>query len=276
MLPLRTYAFKHELKSNRLNGRIKYDLKSSNELTSFTESSSFNTWASINKGGLYNSFEVYTSHKETQDLIVGQISNWVQVEKNCDLLPGSSSHSVIFASIDGERVIHNVGWKLDGLYLNTAFKMFRDRANDCEGTPAGLKECTHIYDPLFSVPKNSAIQFLTENSDSYPLYNIDVFTCKLPEWQDELTQELEIAVSYIGSKFPDLKSIHVLKSTDKLSCIVIGACTSIDIHDAFEDIPGYKEHMEKAKKLAVHGTMADLMSKKNPNRLYYVADVNLF
>ena len=128
--------------SNKLESKDIIKLHSSRDLSSSTISPKYSSssWASINRGGPFNSFELYTSHRETQQLIISHIANWVRVEKSCDLLPKASSHSVIFASIDGERVVHNVGWKLDGLGLASAFKVFRNRADGSDGTPAGLKE----------------------------------------------------------------------------------------------------------------------------------------
>mmetsp|Transcript_40253 Transcript_40253/g.41057 ORF Transcript_40253/g.41057 Transcript_40253/m.41057 type:complete len:193 (+) Transcript_40253:138-716(+) len=113
----------------------------SNKIKNKNENIIFETWASINKGGLFNSFDVYTSHRDTQPLIIGQISNWMQAESYGELLPKSSSHSCIFASLDGERVVHNIGWKIEEkLSLGGAFRVLSNRATTCEGAPVGLKE----------------------------------------------------------------------------------------------------------------------------------------
>lgn len=266
--------------STRLKSSNEFSIHSSSFYKENNENFVSNTWASINRGGLFNSIELYTSHKETQQLIIDQIANWIQVEKSCDLLPEAISHSTIFASLDGERVIHNVGWKLDGLGLKTAFKMFRDRADSCDGTPAGLKESAHIYDPMFSFPRNSAIQFVSSNPDAYPLlYSIDIYNCRVPDWQDDVVSELQQALSYIVGQDsePEMKSVHVLKSIDKQTCIVMGAWTgTTGFHTHLDNIEGYKKHMTNVRKRAVHGTMSDITHKSNPSRLFYVADVSLF
>lgn len=78
--------------------------------------------------------------------------------------------------LDGERVLHSVGWKIsEDHILKSAFNRFRERADGKDGTPAALKEHTHIYQAIYSDPMLSTIAFQSTVLDSYPLFSFDVF-----------------------------------------------------------------------------------------------------
>ena len=121
----------------------------------FTDSSSSHeVEASIKVGGVLQSMELYTCQKESQLMVLSQISNFVQFEK-WSTLDERSTHSVIFASVCGTRVMHCIGWTQEGMALAGTFNRFRERADGRDGTPAALKESTHLYDTVYSLPTNS-------------------------------------------------------------------------------------------------------------------------
>lgn len=239
----------------------------------------------IRKDGFSNSFYVYTCNKATQSLIASEIANWAQVERLA-ILDEASTHTVVLTSLDGQRVLHNIGWRLGRQDLQKVFKRFQERSNSEDGTPAALKESAHVYDIVYSTPSHSSIHFsnqelidennlllLQEQEQSInPLLSIDIYTCRMPEWQDECCLQLQLALSFIQSSvvYKSLKSIHVLKSIDKLSCMIIGSWTGIVDIEQLNDIPEYKLHMNKVDKLAIHGTMTDVMEKTTNCRYYSV------
>lgn len=229
----------------------------------------------IRKDGFYNSFDVYTCNPATQSLIASEIENWSQVERLA-ILDDASTHSVVLTSLDGKRVLHNIGWKLGKQDLQKVFKRFEERSDGKDGTPAALKESAHVYDIVYSTPSHSSIQFtpndFADENTKNPLLSIDIYTCRMPEWQDECSLQLQLALSFIQtSSYQPLKSIHVLKSIDKLSCMVIGSWTNVmNIEELFQSVPQYKFHMEKVNTLAIHGTMTDVLEKTTMCRYYSV------
>ena len=108
-------------------------------------------------------------------------------------------------------------------------------------------------------------KFDTDDVEKYPIFSIDLYNCQIPRNHDELSKYLESAVlgafpskkskeveKVRGSEtesgdeskgqmdltvtnendkienidfIPDLQAMHLLKSTDKLSCIVLAAWT---------------------------------------------------
>ena len=105
-------------------------------------------------------------------------------------------------------------------------------------------------------------KFDTDDVKKYPIFSIDLYNCQIPIKHEELSKHLESAVlSAFPSKkskevekgretgtetesvnkvktelsvtnevenidfIPDLQAMHLLKSTDKLSCIVLAAWT---------------------------------------------------
>lgn len=73
-------------------------------------------------------------------------------------------------------MIHSVGWRIsDEAMLKTAFNRFRERADGKDGTPAALKEHTHLYQAVYSDPVLSSVAFQSTLLDSYPIFSIDVF-----------------------------------------------------------------------------------------------------
>ena len=94
--------------------------------------------ASIAKGGVFTSFDLYTSHPETQHLIIGQIANWA---RGYILFNPNFAYSVVYSSLDGRRIIHGVGWKHKNTKeMNDDFKNFKYDADGPHGTPVALKE----------------------------------------------------------------------------------------------------------------------------------------
>ena len=90
------------------------------------------------------------------------IANFVRAEKLA-CLDEYSTHSAVFLSTDGKRVVHQIGWREASsndaftLKVNGVFKEFQRRADGKDGTPAALKESSHLYTPRVSVPAGSAV-----------------------------------------------------------------------------------------------------------------------
>ena len=86
----------------------------------------------------------------------------------------------MFSSLCGTRIIHHIGWTQESQALVGTFNRFRERADGKDGTPAAyvyffprlfiwtssdynntkkyynrLKESTHLYDTIFSLPTSS-------------------------------------------------------------------------------------------------------------------------
>ena len=150
---------------------------------------------------------------------------------------------------------------------------------DSSDNPAALKESTHMYLPIFSVPKGVATKFETTDIESYPLFSLDLYTVKKVEKHGELVSALRDAVAVLEShenQLPDLRAMHVLSAPDKLAVIVLGVWTGLYCYENLNDIPAYQESLAIAKKLSIEGTLSDILDKTKPNgRLFYVSDILL-
>ena len=130
-----------------------------------------------------------------------------------------------------------------------------------------------------SVPRYSGINFNSLEARNNNLYSIDLYTSKLPEWQDKLFSNLESAVASLDNKISELSSVHLLKSTDQLSCCIVGAWeensaqSSIELLSSLDNVPEYSGFINEAKKFAIRGTYSDLVQRCYPNRMYFVADL---
>ena len=209
--------------------------------------------------------------------------------------------------VDGERVIHSVGWRIsDEAMLKTAFNRFRERADGKDGTPAALKEHTHLYQAVYSDPVLSSVAFQSTLLDSYPIFSIDVFNahsksvmphlegktmpgCIRQAWTSSET--LIAATGGCVESLPDLYSLHVLRSVDNLCCILLGEDMLIS-HIPFanskplgvwghafgleylQEVPSYVEGLQKAKQWSVPGTYSDIVYKTSSQRMYCLVDVN--
>ena len=111
--------------------------------------------------------------------------------------------------------IHFSKWRIAGI-----FKQWQNRADGKDGTPASLKESTHLYYPLAGYPQGSSIKF-SKKFIFDNIFSIDVYTCKMPEYQEKLLSLLRQVCEIFG-KSPDLSSMQLLGSIDGLSCVVIG------------------------------------------------------
>ena len=232
-----------------------------------------------NKRGIYTGsslsiLDLYACHPDSQGLITSSISNFIQNNKeDLDLV---AHHSVVFASVDGARVIHYTGMKeyLPEQDVSLIYQEFTGRTDDSDGTPAALKESTHIYRTEFSSPKNSLIDFSSTSKEKYALYTIDLWTNRMPENRDLVVDSLVAGVEIVRS--PELVSSHVLSSTDNLSCCVFSMWTSLDDgYYALESDVAYREAISLAKQKSVQGTWSDIKTKEKEKtkRVYYVYDI---
>jgi hypothetical protein len=168
-----------------------------------------------------------------------------------------------------------VGWRVEGQPLDAVWDAFRKRGDSKDGVPVALKESTHLYLPTRSVPAGSALRFHTESVDAYPLFSIDLYTAKMPQYHKDLVRHLEEAVVDIDKQLPDLMSMHVLRSADSLSAIVLGVWNSLYGYEGLQEVENYQTAVANAKKLAIEGSLSDIMDKTKPNRIYYVNDILL-
>jgi hypothetical protein len=77
------------------------------------------------------------------------------------------------------------------------------------------------------------------------------------------------------TNIPELQAMHLLKSTDKLCCIILAAWSDVTAYSQLSEIKKYNEYIKKAKSLSIEGSYSDIIEKTTPNRLYYVFDVLL-
>lgn len=125
-----------DLKSNSDDSRIPKLNRDSKDLL-IKQSISF---GSIQQGGYFCSFEIYACQRETQKLVGSHLANWARAEIYC--LKESGTFSMILNSVCGRRVVHVVGWKVEGNALARSFEDMRKRG---EGTcPLQLRNCMII------------------------------------------------------------------------------------------------------------------------------------
>ena len=79
----------------------------------------------IQQGGYFCSFEMYACQRETQKLVGSHLANWARAEIYC--LKECGTFSMILNSVCGRRVVHVVGWKVEGNVLARQFEDMRKR-----------------------------------------------------------------------------------------------------------------------------------------------------
>jgi hypothetical protein len=226
----------------------------------------------VSEHGISLSMEVYACPRDTQDLVTSQIINWANIERyNLDDL---CTHSVVFTSLDKRRIYHAVGWRDKGPKLNRHFDDFRHRGSGKDGAPSALKESTHMYDTVMSYPAGHITDFSSTIAPTYPLFSLDIYTTKRKESFNDITQKLSEAIESLkGTQVEgSLVGMHLLKSNDALSCIVMGSWTCLY---GYEDLnpsntPEYCRLIEEVKELACEGTYSDMIEKTSPRRMYNV------
>ena len=73
---------------------------------------------------------------------------------------------------------------------------------------------------MAAYPQGSSIKF-SQKFVFEKLYSVDVYTCKMPEYQEKLLSLLKQACDFFSTS-PDLSSLQLLGSVDGLSCVTIG------------------------------------------------------
>lgn len=241
-------------------------------LTSMGENYLKSSKRGIYTGSSLSILDLYACHPDSQGLVTSSIANFIQNNKeDLDLV---AHHSVILASLDGRRVIHYTGMKedLSEEEACSIYQEFTGRTDDSDGTPAALKESTHIYKTEFSSPRNSLIDFSSVSKEKYALYTIDLWTNRMPEDRDLILDSLVAGVEIVRS--PELVSSHVLSSTDNLSCCIFSMWTSLDDgYYTLESDVAYQEAISLAKQKSVQGTLSDVTQKEKTKRVYYVYDI---
>lgn len=178
-------------------------------------------------------------------------------------------------SVDGRRCVHLFGWSIDGRELASNFYDFKVRADSKDGTPAALKESTHLYRTVFSIPKETtSTRFTSNDVDDYPLFSIDLYTARMPDNINLIQNALISAAMAINKNLvPDLVSFHVVKSIDNLSCCLIGTWSSLYAYEALAQNNEYNDAIIEAKKYAAFGTLSDVADKTDARRLFYISNI---
>mmetsp|Transcript_8931 Transcript_8931/g.8822 ORF Transcript_8931/g.8822 Transcript_8931/m.8822 type:complete len:368 (-) Transcript_8931:356-1459(-) len=266
---------------------------------------------SMEQDGYFYSFEIYACQRETQKLVSSHLANWLRAEIYC--LRECGTFSMLLNSVCGRRVVWVMGWKAQGnvvarsIGVMSAFDGMRKRGEGPDGGPTALKESSHMYYPSHSMPQEkgspSLLTFDLANTEKYPLFSIDVYNCFEPQRHEELAKNLEkalnslfpgmdtdisgnpdqsnpdIRVSQINPdmQIPDLKAMHLLRSTDKQSCVVLGSWSNLNTNSykQINEMLSYKDEIAEAKKISIEGTYSDIVDKTSPSRIYYVSDVLL-
>ncbi len=187
-----------------------------------------------------------------------------------------TSYSIVLASIEGDRVIHIFGWdakNTDSSRLLTKFNKYRENNDKEDGLPIALKESSHIYDTIHSIPSTINTRF-SKDIQSYPTFNVDVYTCKVASNIKLLEQEIRLSMDIANKNLPDVTAQHLLLSEDKLSIVTLTTSHSLFEHEMLLDIPEYKETLKRIFQLSVPGTISDITQKTNQiKRSYLVTDV---
>lgn len=193
----------------------------------------------------------------------------------------------MLVSLDGLRVLHSVGWKCPRgdqskeRALNGVFNDFRKRADGKDGTPAALKESTHIYTTERSIPTGGRTPFLSTNPEDYRslLYSIDLFTCRRPQSQDQVFDALVDGVSShitpTSFLLSGMKAMHFLKSPDSLVVAMLGAWSDEgEGYKALLNSPVFSDRIKNTvSKLAAQGTLTDFVDKTDQSHgLYRLVD----
>ena len=98
---------------------------------------------SIQQGGYFCSFEMYACQKQTQRLVGSHLANWARAEIYC--LRDCGTFSMILHSICGRRVVHVVGWKIEGNLLARNFEDMKKRGEGTEKNTLLIIHYTTIY-----------------------------------------------------------------------------------------------------------------------------------
>lgn len=98
---------------------------------------------SIQQGGYFCSFEMYACQKQTQRLVGSHLANWARAEIYC--LRDCGTFSMILHSICGRRVVHVVGWKIEGNLLARNFEDMKKRGEGTEKNTLLIIQNTTIY-----------------------------------------------------------------------------------------------------------------------------------
>ena len=95
------------------------------------------------------------------------------------------------------------------------------------------------------------------------------------EGEGEVELDVKRKVTDRLTNIPELQAMHLLRSTDKLCCIILAAWSDVTAYSQLSEIKKYNENIKKAKSLSIEGSYSDIIEKTTPNRLYYVFDVLL-
>jgi len=230
----------------------------------------------LSTNGVLTTLEFFANHKDTQQMTISQIASFSQF--TLDSI--TCSHSIVFGSSCGERVAHLVGWQTNGPALEKNLHSFREAGNNKDnGMPVALKESSHLYKCVYSVPKAETRTMFELGSGNvmHPLFSLDIYNCFSPNVQKEVVSLLTAAVSTAkDATLPDLNAMHVLQSLDSLTVVVVGVWNSFEGQCTLAQVPSYQTIIQKVKKLSNAGTYSDLLHKKNPDdRIYLVAATHI-
>lgn len=142
--------------------------------------------------------------------------------------------------------------------------------------PLDLKESTHIFKPVYSIPEGVQTLFDLASYDKYPLFALDFFTVRLSDDSAKAKTALKKAVTALDGNVPEMISMHMLSSTDKIVQCLMSTWTAVDGKESLCTIDEYAKQISEVKKYAIEGTMTDIIEKTNPSkRLYHVADIHI-
>ena len=106
---------------------------------------------SIQQGGYFCSFEMYACQKQTQRLVGSHLANWARAEIYC--LRDCGTFSMILHSICGRRVVHVVGWKIEGNLLARNFEDMKKRGEGTEKNTLLIIKNTTTFQLFFLLQK---------------------------------------------------------------------------------------------------------------------------
>lgn len=221
---------------------------------------------SLAVGGPINSIDIYCCQPGTCDLTIGQISAFAAMENRA--LQGSYTHSLILASLCRTRVVHLTGWSLQGMDLFYTFEDFKRRADSPSGTPAALKESTHLYKTIGQYPPSAHVPFTPKDLSKWPLFTIDIFTTKRADGQEAVVQALRASLEAVaaGPAPKELKTMHLLRSTDPLAAAVVST---------WRPAPGQESGSEGGSGSEFEGAAAG-PAKLRENRCVVYAPISIF
>ena len=171
-----------------------------------------------------------------------------------------------------------ISWKSGNKGISNIFNNFRRRSDGIDGTPAALKESTHLYQNIKSFPNNDQCIFVPSNSERYPFISLDIFNNFRIDKLNDLTSILQ-SVSALPAELPlvnmlEFKSLHLLRSIDSTVCVLLGIWKGESGLKILQNNEKFSSIISKATDLSVRGTYTDLVEKTtDPSRLYYIADL---